>query len=54
METLTKKTKSITDDTFKELDEKFSGILNEETINYIKGKILWHISEAYNRGKYEK
>jgi hypothetical protein len=41
---------SVTDKTFDEIDEKLS-ILNEETISWIKGKIMFHISEAYNRGK---
>ena len=41
---------SIVDDTFKELDEKLS-IVNKETKDWLKQKILWHISEAYERGK---
>ena len=41
---------SIVDDTFKELDEKLS-IINKETKDWLKQKILWHISEAYERGK---
>ena len=44
---------SIVDDTFKELDEKLT-ILNKETVDFIKSKILFHISEAYERGKKEK
>jgi hypothetical protein len=41
---------SIVDDTFKELDEKLS-IINKETKDWLKQKMLWHISEAYERGK---
>lgn len=44
---------SIVDKTFKEIDEKLS-ILNTETIDWIKAKIMWHITEAYERGKKEK
>lgn len=45
--------KSVVEDTFNEIDTKFSKILNEKTIDWIKQKILWHISEAYERGKQE-
>ena len=41
---------SVVDDTFKELDEKLS-IINKETKDWLKQKFLWHISEAYERGK---
>lgn len=41
---------SVVDDTFKELDEKLS-IINKETKDWLKQKIMWHISEAYERGK---
>jgi hypothetical protein len=41
---------SVVDDTFKELDEKLS-IINKETKDWLKQKILWHISESYERGK---
>ena len=41
---------SVVDDTFKELDEKLK-IINKETKDYLKQKIMWHISEAYERGK---
>jgi len=44
---------SVVDDTFKELDEKLS-IINKETKDWLKQKILWHISEAYERGKASK
>ena len=44
---------SVVDDTFKELDEKLS-IINKETKDWLKQKILWHISEAYERGKVGK
>lgn len=44
---------SVVDDTFKEIDEKFS-ILSEESKNWIKQKLLFHISEAYERGKKEQ
>jgi len=44
---------SVVDDTFKELDEKLS-IINKETKDWLKQKILWYISEAYNRGKADK
>lgn len=44
---------SVVDDTFKEIDEKFS-IINEESKNWIKQKLLFHISEAYERGKKEQ
>ena len=46
----TKTKGSIVDDSFKELDEKLS-IVNKETKDWLKQKILWHISEAYERGK---
>jgi hypothetical protein len=45
--------KSVVDDTFKELDTKLS-ILNKETVDWIKQKMLYHINEAYERGKIEK
>jgi hypothetical protein len=45
-----KKKDSVVDDTFKELDEKLS-IINKETKDWLKQKMLWHISEAYERGK---
>ena len=41
---------SVVDDTFKELDEKLS-IINKETKDWLKQKFLWHILEAYERGK---
>jgi len=41
---------SVVDETFKELDEKLS-IINKETKDWLKQKIMWHISEAYERGK---
>ena len=41
---------SVVDETFKELDEKLS-IINKETKDWLKQKILMHISEAYERGK---
>ena len=41
---------SIVDETFNELDEKLS-IINKETKDWLKQKIMWHISEAYERGK---
>jgi len=41
---------SVVDDTFKELDEKLK-IINKETKDWLKQKIMWHISEAYERGK---
>ena len=41
---------SVVDSTFKELDERLS-ILDKDTINFIKIKILNHITEAYERGK---
>ena len=41
---------SVVDETFKELDEKLS-IINKETKDWLKQKILWHITEAYERGK---
>jgi hypothetical protein len=41
--------KSVLDITFKEIDEKFS-ILNKENIDWIKSKIMDHITEAYERG----
>ena len=41
---------SVVDSTFKELDERLS-ILDKDTINFIKTKILDHITEAYERGK---
>ena len=44
---------SVVDDTFKELDEKLS-IINKETKDWLKQKILWPISEAYERGKVGK
>ena len=42
--------KSVVDDTFKEIDEKFA-ILSSESRDWIKMKLMEHISEAYNRGK---
>lgn len=47
---LNKDKKSIVDDTFIELNEKFK-ILSTEGRDWIKSKILWHISEAYERGR---
>ena len=44
---------SIVDETFKELDEKLS-VINKVTKNWLKQIILWHISEAYERGKASK
>jgi len=44
---------SVVDNTFKELDEKLS-IINKETKDWLKQRILWHISEAYERGKSDK
>ena len=44
---------SVVDDTFKELDVKLS-IINKETKDWLKQKILWHITEAYERGKADK
>ena len=44
---------SIVDETFNELDEKLS-IINKETKDWLKQKIMWHISEAYERGKVGK
>ena len=44
---------SVVDDTFKEIDDKLS-ILNKETVEWIKQKILFHISEAYERGTKNK
>ena len=43
----------INDDTFNEIDEKLS-ILNKETVDWIKQKMLFHISEAYERGTKNK
>jgi len=45
--------KSVVDDTFKEIDLKFA-ILNKESRDWFKMKLMEHISEAYNRGKKEK
>lgn len=45
--------KSVVDDTFKEIDEKFA-ILNPESRDWIKMKLMEHISEAYKRGKKEQ
>lgn len=45
--------KSIVDETFKEIDEKLS-IINKETKDWLKLKIMWHITEAYKRGKHSK
>jgi hypothetical protein len=44
--------KSVVEETFEELDAKLS-ILNKETVDWIKQKMLYHISEAYERGKCE-
>lgn len=44
---------SVTDHTFKEIDKELS-ILNNETRAWLKNTILWHISEAYERGKNER
>ena len=44
---------SVVDDTFNEIDEKLS-ILNKETVDWIKQKMLFHISEAYERGTKNK
>jgi hypothetical protein len=44
--------KSVVDDTFKEIDVKMS-ILNNETKDWIKQKLMEHITEAYLRGKAE-
>ena len=41
---------SVVDDTFKEIDEKLS-ILDKEIKSWIKQKIMWHIAEAFERGK---
>jgi len=38
------------EDSFKEIDEKLN-ILDKDTINWVKGKMLLHISDAYERGK---
>jgi hypothetical protein len=37
-------------DTFDEMDKKLS-ILNKETISWLKQKVMWHISEAFERAK---
>jgi len=50
---LTEQKGSVVDDTFDEIDKKFNN-LSEESISWIKQKILWHISEAYERGKKDK
>ena len=44
---------SVVDDTFKEIYDKLS-ILNKETVEWIKQKIHFHISEAYERGTKNK
>ena len=41
---------SVVTETFKEIDSKLS-ILNEETRDWVKMKIMTHIDEAYKRGK---
>jgi hypothetical protein len=41
---------SVVDETFNKIDEKLS-ILNKETIDWIKGMVIYHIGEAYDRGK---
>lgn len=50
---LNKPAGSIVEETFKELDEKLS-VINKETRDWIKLKIMWHITEAYDRGKHAK
>jgi hypothetical protein len=45
--------KSVVDDTFKEIDEKFA-ILSPESRDWFKMKLMEHISEAYQRGKKEQ
>ena len=47
-----KTNKMVADDTFKEIDKKLI-IINKETKDWLKQKILWHITEAYERGKRE-
>jgi len=44
-----KEEKSVIDKTFEEIDSKLS-VLNKETIDWIKQKIIFHINEAFLRG----
>jgi hypothetical protein len=41
---------SVVQDTFDEMDIKLS-ILNKDTISWLKRKVMWHISEAFERAK---
>lgn len=42
--------KSIVEDLFKQIDEKFK-CLNDESKEWIKVQIMTHIQEAYTRGQ---
>jgi hypothetical protein len=44
--------KTLIEQTFDEIDEHFS-ILSSESRSWIKNKLMYHISEAYERGRKE-